>query len=111
MLADVDERHFIPPALDPGYSEAALAMISDTKPDLLHLQNNYEVRAIARIRDRVEASGVRLYLPSTAEFSNAVSGKDQLTIQVTPQNAEPAETTFDLNRFEEGMAPLRKACP
>ena len=72
LLADVDERYFIPPALDPGYSEAALAMISDTKPDLLHLQNDYEVRAIARIRDRVEASEVRLYLPSTETIEACV---------------------------------------
>ena len=63
-----------------------------------------------RMELRVSKNRHRLYLPSTAEFSNAVSGKDQLTIQVTPQNAEPAKTTFDLNRFEEGMAPLRKAC-
>jgi hypothetical protein len=63
-----------------------------------------------RVELRVSKNGSRLYLPSSADFSNTVFGKDQLTLQVTPQNAEPAETTFDVRRFEEGMAPLREAC-
>jgi hypothetical protein len=63
-----------------------------------------------RMELRVSETGGRLYLPSSVEFSNSVSGKDRLTIQLTPQDAEPAETTFDIQRFEEGMAPLRKAC-
>ncbi len=65
FLADVDERHVIPSALDPGYAEAALGLLTRTKPDLLHLQNDFEVRAIARMRERVEALGVRLFLPAT----------------------------------------------
>jgi hypothetical protein len=63
-----------------------------------------------RVELRVSKNSHRLYLPSSAEFSNAVSGKDRLTIQLTPHDAEPAETTFDIRRLEEGIAPLREAC-
>jgi hypothetical protein len=63
-----------------------------------------------RVELRVSKNGSRLYLPSSIDFSNTVSGKDQLTLQLAPQNAEPAKTTFDIRRFEEGMAPLRQAC-
>jgi hypothetical protein len=63
-----------------------------------------------RVELRVSETSHRLYLPSSAEFSNAVSGKDRLTIQLTPHDAEPAETTFDIRRLEEGIAPLKEAC-
>jgi hypothetical protein len=63
-----------------------------------------------RMELRVSESSHRLYLPSSIEFSNAVSGKDRLRVQVTPYDGEPAETTFDIQRFEQGIAPLKKAC-
>jgi hypothetical protein len=63
-----------------------------------------------RVELRVSQNGSRLYLPSSTEFLNTVSGKEQLTVQVTPYDAEPAETTFDIKRFDNVIAPLRKAC-
>jgi hypothetical protein len=72
FLADVDEWHWIPAALDERYPTAALGLLGRTKPDLLHLQHDFEVRAIARIREQVEALGVRLYLPSTETIEACV---------------------------------------
>jgi hypothetical protein len=63
-----------------------------------------------RVELRVSRNGRRLYLPSSIEFSDRVSGNDRLTLQVTPNDAKPAEMTFDIERFEKGIAPLRKAC-
>jgi type VI secretion system VasI family protein len=63
-----------------------------------------------RVELRVSNNGDRLYIPSTIEFSDRVFGKDRLTVRVTPYDAEPAETTFDIEHFEKGIAPLRKAC-
>ena len=63
-----------------------------------------------RMELRVSKNGSRLYLPSSIEFSNRLSGNDRLTLKVTPYDAEPAETTFNIERFEKGIAPLKKAC-
>ena len=63
-----------------------------------------------RVELRVSKNGSRLYVPSSIEFSDRVSGKDRLTIQVTPYDAEPTETTFDIEHLEKGIAPLKKAC-
>ena len=63
-----------------------------------------------RVELRVSRNGNRLYFPSSINLSNQVSGKNRLKIQVTPYDAQPAETTFDIEQFEEGIAPLRKAC-
>ena len=63
-----------------------------------------------RMELRVSKNGSRLYLPSSIDFSNRVSGNERSTLQVTPHDADPAEMTFDIERFEKGIAPLKKAC-
>lgn len=58
FLANVDEKYPIPAATDPSYNDMLLRMLSKTRPDFIHLQNDYEVRAASRLRDQVEALGV-----------------------------------------------------
>jgi len=72
LLADVDERHKIPSATADSYRKAALALLDSTRPDFLHLQNDYEVQAISRIREEVEARGVRLFLPAAETVDTCV---------------------------------------
>ena len=72
FLADVDERYVVPPALAPEYPEKILALISRVRPDFIHLQNDYEVRAISRLRDQVAELGVKCYLPNRETVENCV---------------------------------------
>ncbi len=109
LLADVDERHYIAPALDASYPDAALALLTDTRPDLLHLQNDFEVRAIARIRDLVEALGVRLYLPPTDTIEACVDKYRSYKIWQEAGVAVPETTLIgnvgDLRRAFTAMGP------
>lgn len=72
FLADVDEKYVVPPALSPDYSEKILKLLAKVRPDFLHLQNDFEVRAISRLRNQVEAIGTRLYLPKAETVENCV---------------------------------------
>jgi carbamoyl-phosphate synthase large subunit len=63
LLADTDERHVVPPANDPSYRDELLRLLGHTKPDLLHVQNDQEVRAVSRLRHDIESLGVVLFLP------------------------------------------------
>ena len=72
FLADVDEKYIVPPALSADYSEKILKLLAKARPDFLHLQNDFEVRAISRLRDQVEAIGTRLYLPKAETVENCV---------------------------------------
>jgi carbamoyl-phosphate synthase large subunit len=47
-------------------------MLSKTRPDFIHLQNDVEVRAVSRLRDQVEALGVKHYLPAAETVENCV---------------------------------------
>ena len=73
FLADVDERHVVPYASSPAYPSAMLSLLSRTSPDFLHVQNDFEVRSVSRLRDRIEALGVRLYLPAAATVETCVN--------------------------------------
>jgi carbamoyl-phosphate synthase large subunit len=72
FLADVDEKYPILAAADSAYPDVLLRMLSKIRPDFIHLQNDYEVRAVSRLRDQVEALGVKLYLPAAETVENCV---------------------------------------
>ena len=70
LLADVEEAHLVPPAAAPAYEQVALELLVVTRPDLLLVQHDFEVRAVSRLRDKIEALGVvvPLPLPETVEI-------------------------------------------
>lgn len=72
FLADVDEKYPVPAASDPSYNEFLLRMLEKIKPDFIHLQNDYEVRAVSRLRNQIEALGVKHYLPAADTVENCV---------------------------------------
>jgi hypothetical protein len=72
FLADVDERHVVPLATHQEYPSHMMKLLSRVRPDFVHVQHDFEVRAISRLRDEVEALGVKLYLPSAATVEDCV---------------------------------------
>lgn len=72
FLADADEKYIVPSAQDTNYPGKILALISRVRPDFMHLQNDYEVRAISRLREKIRALGTKLYLPAETTVENCV---------------------------------------
>jgi carbamoyl-phosphate synthase large subunit len=72
LLADVDERHVVPNAIDPSYRHSILTLIANTRPAFLHVQSDYEVQAISHLRREIAALGTRLFLPSPETVENCV---------------------------------------
>jgi carbamoyl-phosphate synthase large subunit len=65
FLADVQERYVVPGAASPHYSAALLRLLSTTQPHFLHVQHDFEVRAVSRLRREIQALGVTLFLPAS----------------------------------------------
>ena len=80
FLADVAERYPVPAAVDPAYPKALLGLMSKTKPDFVHLQNDFEVRAVSRLRNQIEALGVKHYLPAAETVENCVNKEKSYAI-------------------------------
>lgn len=72
MLADVDERYVVPYAAAPTYRTCILAVLTRTHPSFMHVQSDYEVLAVSRMRDDILALGVRLFLPSARTIEHCV---------------------------------------
>lgn len=64
FLADVDESHLVPEASNPAYNRVLPTLLDKTKPDLILVQHDFEVRAVSRLREEVEALGVSVPLPA-----------------------------------------------
>ncbi len=58
--AEVDERHLVPKASDPGYITVLQDIIKETKADVLHPQHSQEVPVVSRYRNKL---GTRTFLP------------------------------------------------
>ena len=72
LLADVDERHVVPNATDRNYRDVILALLARIRPTFMHVQSDYEVRAVSHLRNEIQSLGVRLFLPSPATVENCV---------------------------------------
>lgn len=72
MLADVDERHVVPTAMSADYPAKLLKLVAATKPDFIHLQHDFEVRAVGLLRDQLHSLGVKTYLPSNQTIARCV---------------------------------------
>ena len=105
FLAKTDERYAVPPATAPNYESSILRLMSRTKPDFLHVQNDYEVLAISRIREKIEAQHIKHYLPASETVENCVDKNRSYEIwrkaglkvpeTLVLKNAEDLKNAFD----------------
>lgn len=72
LIADVDERHVIPEALSADYETALMALLSSRRPDLLHVQHDFEVRAVSRLREKIVSLGTAVFLPAAETIETCV---------------------------------------
>ena len=94
-MADVDEKYIVPTAHSPDYAQKMLTLLGKTKPDFLHLQHDYEVRAISRLRHSVQALGVKLYFPSEQAVEDCVN--KELSYVIWQRNGVRVPKTILIN--------------
>lgn len=72
FLADVNERHIVPPAAHSQYADCLFRLLRETSPDFIHVQHDEEVRAVSRLRGQIHALGVKTFLPDAQTVENCV---------------------------------------
>ncbi len=103
FLANVDAKYPIPAASEPSYKDALLRIIKKIRPDFIHLQNDYEVRAVSRLRKQIESLGVKHYLPAAETIENCVD--KEKSFQIWQRAGIPVPKTILLHN----PADLKKA--
>jgi carbamoyl-phosphate synthase large subunit len=64
ILSKINRKYNIPYANSPNYETELLKILNHEKPDLIHFQNDIEVLAASKIRDKILATGTKLFMPS-----------------------------------------------
>jgi len=82
LLADVDEKHVVPNATSPSYRSRILSLVARARPAFMHVQSDYEVLAVSRLRDEITSLGARLFLPSPETIENCVDKEKSYAIWV-----------------------------
>lgn len=72
FLADVEERYVIPPARSDSYEKRVIQLWNRTRPDFIHLQHDFEVQAVSRLRTLLDELKVKYFLPSQATIDACV---------------------------------------
>jgi hypothetical protein len=80
FLADTDEKFVIPAALDPDYEKALILLLKNIRPNFIHLQNDFEVRAVSRMRDALEEFNITFFMPRPSVIENCVDKQKSFEI-------------------------------
>lgn len=99
FLANVDEKYVVPCATDRKYEKEILSLLDRTRPDFLHVQNDYEVLAVSTLREKIEQLGVKLYLPNSDTIQNCVDKFK--SYEFWEKNGIVVPKTFILNTEED----------
>jgi carbamoyl-phosphate synthase large subunit len=63
ILSNVSRKYIVPYANSPEYENALIKLLNHEKPDLVHFQNDLEIFEASKIRDKIIATGTRLFMP------------------------------------------------
>ncbi|CAK8717333.1 ATP-grasp domain-containing protein [Candidatus Electrothrix gigas] len=72
FIADVEEKYVVPAALDAGYEKVIISLLQKNKPEFIHLQNDFEIRAVSRLRHQLDEMGICYYMPTAEVIENCV---------------------------------------
>lgn len=63
VLSHAKRRYIVPPCNASNYKDELMKVIRAERPELLHVQNDFEVQTISRFRDDIQSEGTRLFMP------------------------------------------------
>jgi carbamoyl-phosphate synthase large subunit len=73
MLSKAQRKYVVPYSNAKEYKDKLFRIFKKEKPDMLHAQNDLEVFAISKMRDEIQQSGVKLFMPSHKTIDTCVN--------------------------------------
>jgi len=64
VLSNVKRKYVVPYADAPNYEKELLKILNYEKPDLIHFQNDLEIFEASKIREKILATGTKVFMPS-----------------------------------------------
>jgi type VI secretion system protein VasI len=93
-----------------GYIDMDMKLsVEDYKYVYVHLQ--LDDGPSQRQRMNASTDGVAMFFPDIDATISALLDASTLVLEITPFNAGPARTSFELSGLSEAIKPLQEACP
>ena len=102
ILSKAHKKYYIPYANTSEYKDKLLSILNSEKPDLVHFQNDLEIYHASLIREDIEATGTKIFMPEHSVIDTCVHKyKSYLAFKkagvVVPENIE-INTEEDLKK-------------
>lgn len=72
ILSSAHRKYHVPYAVEPTYKDTLLSLLNKEKPDLVHFQNDVEIREASKIRDDITKTGTKIFMPRHEVILNCV---------------------------------------
>lgn len=72
ILSKSHKKYYVPYANTPEYKERLLEILNKEKPDLVHFQNDLEIYHASLIREDIEATGTKIFMPEHSVIDTCV---------------------------------------
>ena len=64
MLSMAKKKYLMPYAIKKSYKNELIGLLETEKPDLIHFQNDFEIREASRMREDIIKTGTKIFMPS-----------------------------------------------
>jgi len=72
ILSKSHKKYYVPYANTPEYKDKLLEILNKEKPDLVHFQNDLEIYYASLIREDIEATGAKIFMPDHSVIDTCV---------------------------------------
>lgn len=72
MLSKAHIKYLMPHSKDASYKQALLAVIKDTKPQMIHFQHDMELAVALKFKAEIESAGVKMLVPDYETIDTCV---------------------------------------
>lgn len=72
VLSKAHKKYYIPYANTIEYKDKLLSILNSEKPDLVHFQNDLEIYHASLIREDIEATGTKIFMPEHSVIDTCV---------------------------------------
>lgn len=73
VLSRATRKYVVPYANNPCYKDAMLKVLNEEHPDLIHFQNDLEIYYASLVRDDIQATGTKVFMPRHEVIETCVS--------------------------------------
>lgn len=73
VLSNAKRKYVVPYADDANYEKELLKLLNHEKPDLVHFQNDLEIFEASKIREKILATGTKIFMPTHEVIDTCVN--------------------------------------